>query len=112
MSLTNDLVKAMVDIRDQDRVECGRYLFERLGHNDSAFITESQLDELLFMTVRKRLGTSIYADMLLMAFGLLPGYEYENLTIGKRREKFLRESNWLKVNKKSKIEVRKSWNLS
>ena len=56
------------------------------------------------MTVRKRLGTSIYADMLLMAFGLLPGYEYENLTIGKRREKFLRESNWLKVNKKSKIE--------
>lgn len=104
MSLTNDLVKAMVDIRDQDRVECGRYLFERLGHNDSAFITESQLDELLFMTVRKRLGTSIYADMLLMAFGLLPGYEYENLTIGKRREKFLRESNWLKVNKKSKIE--------
>lgn len=56
------------------------------------------------MTVRKRLGTSIYADMLLMAFGLLPGYEYENLIIGKRREKFLRESNWLKVNKKSKIE--------
>lgn len=104
MSRTNDLVKAMVDIRDKDRAECGRYLFEQLGYSDSAFITESQLDELLFMTVRKRLGTSIHADMLLMAFGLLPGYEYENLTIGKRREKFLRESNWLKINKRSKAE--------
>lgn len=103
MSRANDLVKAMVNIRDQDRVECGRHLFYLLGHNNSAFITESQLDELLFMTVRKRLDTSIYADMLLMAFGLLPGYEYENFTIGKRREKFLRESNWLKVNRKRKI---------
>lgn len=103
MSRTSDLVKAMVNIRDQDRVECGRYLFELLGYNDSAFITELQLDELLFKVVRNRLGASIYADMLLMAFGLLPGYEYDSYSLGERRRKFLRNSNWLKVNRKSKI---------
>lgn len=100
---TAKLVEIMVAIRDQDRTECGRDLFELLGHPDSCFITETQLDELLFKVVRKCFGTSIYADMLLMAFGLLQGYEYKNLSIGKRREKFLRKSNWLKVNRKRKI---------
>lgn len=50
MSRTSDLVKVMVEIRDQDRVECGRILFHLLGYGNSAFITESQLDELLFKT--------------------------------------------------------------
>lgn len=103
MSRTSDLVDIMVDVRDQDRLECGRRLFELLGYNNSAFITEPQLDELLFKAVRKCLGTDIHADMLLMAFGLLPGYEYTNLAIGDRRVRFLRKSRWLKVNRRSKI---------
>lgn len=38
-----------------------------------------------------------------MALGLLPGYEYAHLSVGSRRVKFLRESDWLRINQKSKI---------
>jgi len=93
----------MSNIRDKNRVEYGRALFYTLGHENSAFITEAQLDELLFKSIRRCLGVSIYACMLLMAFGLSSGYEYNTLSLGERREKFLRESNWLQVNKRSKI---------
>ena len=78
MSRTSDLVDIMVDVRDQDRLECGRRLFELLGYNNSAFITEPQLDELLFKAVRKCLGTDIHADMLLMAFARIRIHKLSN----------------------------------
>lgn len=73
---------------------------------------KSTLDKLLVRSIKECFEeTPLYRDMLFMAFGLLQGYEYEScgikadgLTIGERREKYLRESNYLRTKRRPKKE--------
>lgn len=98
------LVQLLVQVRDAvNRRDCSVKFFHKLGYNGSELPTVPQLDALLIKVVVEKFGETVRADMLLMSFGLLQGYEYELYSITDRRTKFLRESPYLQQNKKSKI---------
>ena len=74
-----------------------------LGYKKNTSISEVQFDAFLIKAATECFGVSPKSDIVLMAFGLLKGYEYSKTTISNRREKYLREGNYLRTNPRSKI---------
>lgn len=64
---------------------------------------KSKMDALLVKAAIEHFGISPDSDIVLMAFGLLEGYEYQRISLYDRRKNYLRESQYLKTNPRSKI---------
>lgn len=62
-----------------------------------------EFDAFLAKAVDIRFKESQDADIALMAFGLLHGYEYEQTTVTERRYKYLKESNYFTYDLRCKI---------
>ena len=91
----NDKLRALrtADYRESKFGIGGESLLEILGYTGRAYPGLS--DALLIKLVRDFIGYNASADVLLMAFGLLRGCEA--VSIGKRRELYLKKSNYLEL---------------
>lgn len=89
-------LRAIRNQRKNSRKHCVNLVLERLGYAYSKSVSIEQFDAILIRAIDQHLGKSIEADVLLMSFGLLQGYYYNNIkSIGARRVKYLTESNYL-----------------
>lgn len=101
--LASDL-KAVRDQTKNRRKNCVNEVLKRLGYTRSESISIKQFDALLIRAIDQNFGGSRDADILLMAFGLMQGYRYEEITsIGARRKKYLAESNYLVTHPRKQI---------
>ena len=94
------------EIRDKekhDRRDCCVKLLDKLGYKKNTSVSLVKFDALLIKAAIECFDVSPKSDIVLMAFGLLKGYEYQRTTISERRRKYLRESNYLQTNSRSKI---------
>lgn len=103
MGKVDNVAMILRDIRNKDRKDCRERLLDELGYKKNTSISEVQFDAFLIKAATECFGVSPKSDIVLMAFGLLKGYEYSKTTISNRREKYLRESNYLRTNPRSKI---------
>ena len=91
-----DLSEKLKSIRDgtkNNRKVCAEHVFKCLNYERSSTIHIELLDKLLIWAIEQHFGKSTDSDILLVAFGLLEGYHYSQLSLGKRRGKYLAESN-------------------
>lgn len=101
---TDSLIKKLIKLRDiskNDRTKCGEEILKSLNYKKQR--KNYQFDAFLIKAIDWRFGESMDADIVLMAFGLLQGYEYDKIAITNRRYKYLEESNYLEYNPRSKI---------
>ena len=87
-----DSLKKLRDVRN-DRIEYSKEVLKSLN------------DAFLVKAIEIRFKESRNADIALMAFGLMPGYEYEKIATIDRRYKYLEESDYLAHNPRSKIKT-------
>lgn len=95
----------LIAIRDQgkhDRKGCFIKFFHALDERLNITVSIAKTDALLIKATRERFDVSSDADIVLMSLGLLRGYEYQDMPLLDRRRKYLRESNYLQTNSRSK----------
>lgn len=106
MGKVEDVAKILRDIRDKeknDRKDCCVRLLNELGYKKNTSVSMVQFDAFLIKATIEHFDVSPKSDIVLMAFGLLKGYEYQTTTISVRRKKYLQESYYLQTNPRSKI---------
>lgn len=103
VTLLNEQLKHLRDGIKYKRTDCCSKIFYYLGFESNNSVTLFQMDSFLIKMIEEYFGKSKDSDILLMAFGLLKGYEYWNISITERRRKYLNQSNYLESNPRSKV---------
>lgn len=111
---TKALYDSLIKLRDMtrnDRLKYSEEILQLLNYkkeknkDKEKEIKSYQFDAFLVKAIDKRFNKSRDADIALMAFGLLQGYEYDKIVITQRRYKYLEESDYLIHNPRSRIKV-------
>ena len=98
------LASKLNGIRGNGRKDSAIEILDILGYKDYISVPLYQFDAFLVKTATELYENNYRFDILLMAFGLLDGYDYNNgIPIGVRREKYLIESNHIQNNLREKI---------
>lgn len=74
-------------------MQSARNILDFLEYGKHENASQGNLDALLIWAIDQHFGHSMDADILLVAFGLVDGYHYDQLSLGRRRAKFLIDSN-------------------
>lgn len=101
---TKILAKKLIKLRDitkNDRTECNQEILEFLNYKTQR--ENYQFDAFLVKAINQRFRGSMDADITLIAFGLMRGYEYDKIATTNRRCKYLKESDYLSYNSRNKI---------
>ncbi len=97
----------LTEVCTQNHRQYAKIIFDDLGHPKPNKMTEQQLDKLLIWAVAEEFGRSVEADMSLVAFGLLAGFHYSELSLFDRRAKYLDKSNYLQLHSRKKVDFYK-----
>ncbi len=100
------LSKKMIKLRDttkNDRIAYSEEILKLLKYEKER--EPYEFDAFLVKAIEIKFKESRNADIVLMAFGLMQGYEYGKITITDRRYKYLEESDYLAYNPRSKIKA-------
>lgn len=103
---TLDLASELIDIRDaykNDRKDRTVVVLDKLDYKNNITTEVYEFDAFLIKAVTDKFKNTYKFDIILMAFGLLDGYDYKKTSIGTRREKYLIESDYLKTNSREKV---------
>jgi len=88
---------------NRDRENCVIKILDCLGYGNNTSVSVSEFDSFLINAVSERFGGSVNKDIILMAFGLLNGYHYKEITeIEDRRAKYLTNSEHLQTRARKK----------
>lgn len=103
----NALSSKLVVIRDttkNERMASVRAVLGQLNYGKINSISIEQFDNFLIRAICQCFGLVRSADIVLMAFGLLQGYGYDEInSIGVRRKKYLEESDYLPTHPRKQV---------
>ena len=103
----NTLSSKLVVIRDttkNERMASVRAVLGQLNYGKINSISIEQFDNFLIRAICQCFGLVRSADIVLMAFGLLQGYGYNEInSIGVRRKKYLEESDYLPTHPRKQV---------
>lgn len=97
------ILRKIPDSQKHDRRDCCVRLLDELGYKKNTSVSNVKFDAFLIKAVREWFDVSPNADIVLMALGLLEGYEHDKVLIRNRRKKYLRESRHLQMNSRSGV---------